>query len=110
MRDYLERINDKDGALSSDAFRIDTNLNVSVVYEGSSKREEYLSAGYIDVASLCARFALIDIMYDNKKPMVILDDPLTNMDESKIDMALDLLKDLSEEIQILYFTCHSSRA
>ncbi len=110
MRNYLERINDKDGALSSDAFRIDTNLNVSVVYEGSSKREEYLSAGYIDVASLCARFALIDIMYDNKKPMVILDDPLTNMDETKIDMALDLLKDLSEEIQILYFTCHSSRA
>ena len=110
MKEYLERINDKNASIPSDAFRIDTNLNVSVVYEGTSKKEEFLSAGYIDLASLCARFALIDIMYDNKKPMIILDDPLTNMDETKVDMALDLIKDLSKEIQIIYFTCHSSRA
>ena len=38
MRSYLERINNEDAGISSDASRIDTNLNVSVVYEGTIKR------------------------------------------------------------------------
>ncbi|HAQ51492.1 MAG TPA: hypothetical protein DCR12_01850, partial [Lachnospiraceae bacterium] len=110
MREYLERIISDSGEISSEDFHIDTKLGVSVSYEGSSKEEGYLSAGYKDLASLCARLALIDIMYEKQKPLIILDDPLTNFDEDKIDMALELIEELSEDKQILYFTCHDSRA
>lgn len=110
MRNYLDRIDKGNGEISSEDFRIDTKLGVSVSYEGNSKEEGYLSAGYKDLASLCARFALIDIMYEGQKPLVVLDDPFTNFDEDKIDMALELIEELSKEKQILYFTCHDSRA
>ena len=110
MREYLEKVDVKNAEISSEAFHIDTKLGVSVNYEGNSKEEGYLSAGYRDLASLCARFALIDIMYEGQKPPIILDDPFTNFDEDKIDMALGLIEELSKEKQILYFTCHKSRA
>ena len=110
MREYLEKVDEKNAEISSEAFHIDTKLGVSVNYEGNSKEEGYLSAGYRDLASLCARFALIDIMYEGQKPPIILDDPFTNFDEDKIDMALGLIEELSKEKQILYFTCHKSRA
>ena len=49
-------------------------------------------------------------MYEGQKPPIILDDPFTNFDEDKIDMALGLIEELSKEKQILYFTCHESRS
>lgn len=110
MRSYLKRIDGGKGAIDSEAFRIDTKLSVSVTHEGSSKQESYLSAGYRDLAFFCARLALIDIMYEGQQPMIILDDPFTNFDGDKIDMALELIEELSKEKQILYFTCHASRS
>ena len=110
MREYLDRIDSESGMLKSEDFHIDTKLNVSVVHEGSSKEEAYLSQGYRDLASFCARLALIDIMYENQKPMIILDDPFTNFDADKINMVRKLIDELSHEMQIMYFTCHESRA
>ncbi len=110
MRDYLSRIDVTDEGPIADKFKIDTSLAVSYNYEGATKSSDYFSAGYQDMAALCARFALIDIMYEKNKPMMVLDDPFTNLDKKKAEMALNLIKDLSKENQIIYFTCHESRA
>ena len=110
MREYLDRIDSGSELLKSEDFCIDTKLGVSVVHDGSSKEEAYLSQGYKDLASFCARLALIDIMYENQKPMIILDDPFTNFDADKIKMVRKLIDDLAKNVQIMYFTCHESRA
>ena len=58
---------------------------------------------------LCARFALVDVLYRKEQPVILLDDPFTNLDEDKIDRALRLLTEIARERQIIYFTCHESR-
>ena len=40
---------------------------------------------------------------------MILDDPFVNLDDETTKAALRFLRMASEEYQILYFTCHTSR-
>ena len=49
------------------------------------------------------------MLFTKEKPFLILDDPFTNLDDEKIKNAIDLIKKLSEEYQIIYFVCHDSR-
>ena len=48
-------------------------------------------------------------MYPNEKPMLILDDPLANLDAEKIAGGKKLLQELSKNYQVIYFTCHDTR-
>ena len=88
---------------------IDIDFNVSIDENGSAKSTEYYSKGYRDLFDICKRFAVIDVLYTKEKPFIILDDPFTNLDNEKMTMALSLIKNLSNEYQILYFICHDSR-
>ena len=88
---------------------LDMDLNVKISIAGATKTADYMSQGYQDLMSLCARLALIDVLYQEEQPLIILDDPFTNMDESKIRQGVELLHTLSQSRQIIYFTCHSSR-
>ncbi|MCR5641593.1 MAG: AAA family ATPase [Lachnospiraceae bacterium] len=95
--------------LDPESVDLDMDLNVLVQSSGATRKAEYLSSGYQDITALCARFALIDVLYEKEKPMLILDDPFTNFDESKIATSLELLKRLCGDRQVIYFTCHESR-
>ena len=88
---------------------IDTDLKVSVDEAGKLHESDFLSAGYKDIVNFCSRMALVDSLFTEEKPPVILDDPFVNLDDDKIPRALQLVKDMSEEKQILYFACHKSR-
>ena len=88
---------------------IDTDLKVSVDDAGMLHESEFLSEGYKDIVNFCSRMALIDALFTEEKPPVILDDPFVNLDDKKVPRALQLVKDLSKEKQILYFACHKSR-
>ena len=88
---------------------VDVNLKVNVNENGSSKDIEYLSTGYKDLIYICMRLSLIDSLFEKEKPFIILDDPFVNLDENKIKNATNLLKNLSQEYQIVYFICHDSR-
>lgn len=99
----------EDTAIPLDAFTLDMNLNVKIVDRGTTRSGDYLSSGYRDLLFVCARLALLDVMYGNTKPFLILDDPFANLDEKKISQAMDLLKEISAERQIIYYTCHGSR-
>lgn len=88
---------------------IDTDLKVSVDEAGKLHESDFLSAGYKDIVNFCSRMALVDSLFNEEKPPVILDDPFVNLDDDKIPRALQLVKDMSEEKQILYFACHKSR-
>jgi uncharacterized protein YhaN len=44
-----------------------------------------------------------------KCSLIILDDPFESLDPIKLEKAKELIKDLSNDWQIIYFTCHESR-
>ena len=100
---------DKDADLEK-SVSMDINLNVSVLDYGAQWPTEYFSAGYKDLLGICARFALIDALFEEEKPFLVLDDPFVNLDKGKLDNALDLLQQVSKQYQIIYLTCHDSRA
>lgn len=68
------------------------------------KPEEHLSRGTIDQLYLAARFSLVKLMSEFKKPPLILDDPLVTFDEERKARAMDLIKRFSKEFQIFFFT------
>ena len=88
---------------------IDTELKVCVDENGKLRESQYLSDGYKDLVNFCSRMALVDALFKDEKPPVILDDPFVNLDDDKIPRALGLLKLMAKEKQILYFACHKSR-
>ena len=84
-------------------------LEVRLERSGESRELGYFSAGQTDLVMLCMRLALVDALFREAKPFVILDDPFINLDDEHTEEALRLLDDLSEDRQIIYLTCNSSR-
>ncbi len=89
---------------------IDTNMEVSIEQDGAKRDKKFLSEGYKDITNLCMRFSLIDAIFPAEKPTIILDDPFINLDDENTKNALKLLEEISQDKQILYLCCHSSRA
>ena len=56
------------------------------------------------------RLALIDNMYAEEKPFLILDDPFVNLDDAHTERALKLVERIAGEYQVLYLVCNSSRS
>jgi len=88
----------------------DVNLNVQVTAYGEDKELEYFSTGFRDYIGLCMRFALVDAMFTEEKPFLVLDDPFVNLDQTKLERATAFLKEAAGKYQILYLVCHDSRA
>ena len=90
-------------------FKIDTNFNISVINNGQTKELSFFSKGYQDIAYICARLASVDAMFKDQKLFIILDDPFVNLDNEKLELAKNLLREISKNFQILYLVCHDSR-
>ncbi len=63
-----------------------------------------LSGGVIDEFSLAFRLALARLIFSDKKPPLILDDPFVNFDPERLTSTLDFFRTLAEEYQIVIFT------
>lgn len=110
MGNYLTLLDETyKGAEADMDFDITMDLAVQVMQNGTTHSSDYLSCGYQDLVGLCARFALVDVLYQKEQPMIVLDDPFTNLDEKKTERALQLLQKIAPKRQIIYFTCHESR-
>ncbi|MBR2449413.1 MAG: AAA family ATPase [Clostridia bacterium] len=104
LKKYFEMVagNDKD-------VNIDVDLKVTVNEDSGQKQVDYYSKGYQNLFEICKRFALTDVLYTGEKPFIILDDPFYNLDDEKLSSALELIKKLAQEYQVLYLVCHDSR-
>lgn len=100
----LELVNGKEMEIN-----LDVKLNVQINEQGSNKEINYFSTGYKDLIYICMRLSLIDSLFEEEKPFIILDDPFVNLDEAKIKNATNLLKNIAQKYQIIYFICHESR-
>lgn len=95
---------------TSNAWVIDANINLKMKEQGELRDTRWLSAGYQDLLGVCMRLALVDTMYKEEKPFLILDDPFVNLDAKKVEAGNQLLLDVAKEYQVIYFTCHDSRS
>lgn len=104
LKKYFEMVagNDKD-------VNIDVDLKVTVNEDSGQKQVDYYSKGYQNLFEICKRFALTDVLFTGEKPFIILDDPFYNLDDEKLSSALELIKKLAQEYQVLYLVCHDSR-
>ena len=94
---------------STEEFYIDANTNITVTEQGKQREINTQSAGYRDLIGICLRVALVDAMYKEEAPILIMDDPFTNLDDEKMKQARKFLDYIAEKYQVIYFTCSDSR-
>ena len=87
--------------------KINDNLNVAV--ENPATKEiidiDSLSGGTIDQLYFALRFSIVSSMRGENLPL-ILDDCFIQYDNRRLKNILEVLSKISEEKQILLFTCH----
>ena len=67
----------------------------------------YLSAGTGDLAYLCLRMALIELLYKKAVPPFIFDESFARMDNERLRRVLTLVsKYANRSYQSFLFTCH----
>ncbi len=91
-------------------FQLDANIHMTKRAFGEARDVEAYSSGNRDLVDICLRMALIDAMYQDEKPFVVLDDPFVNLDKERTKRALAFLNDVAKDYQVIYFTCHDARA
>ncbi len=90
-------------------FVMDTSFSLMKNEHGSLKSAEAYSRGERDLISLAARFALVDSLYENEKPFIVLDDPFAYFDDARLAAACSAVLKIAEEKQIIYLTCTEAR-
>lgn len=103
---YIERFS----GIAASGVAVDENAGAVIRQQGRVHDLNELSTGYSDVIAFCMRMALGDALFEGAKPFVILDDPFVNLDDRHMGEALSFVKDLADDRQIVYLTCHSSRS
>ena len=85
-RDFTARTRTQDDAVARDA--------------------EYLSAGTLDLMYLAVRLAVCELaLPEGESCPLIIDDALVNLDETRMKQALELLRQIAQERQVILFTC-----
>ena len=105
FEEYSKMISDIEGS-----FALNTSFELSRTERGEAHGIESYSRGTRDAYALGLRLALIDALYENESPFIILDDPFIALDDAKLERAKATLKAIGKTRQILYFTCAKSRA
>jgi len=67
-------------------------------------KPEELSGGAIDEFYLAFRLALVKLIFRDKKPPLLLDDPFVNFDSVRLSNTLNFFKTLASDYQIIIFT------
>ncbi len=96
-----------------DAILLDRELKAAARPHGDTVARDtsYLSTGTLDQLYLAVRLAICELALpvDNPCP-IILDDALVNFDDERCRYALELLRKVAVNRQIILFTCHGREA
>lgn len=84
----------------------DTNLGIEVFAPERNDwvSVESLSQGTLDIVYLVARIGLVRLVTGDRRPPLILDDPFVTLDDARATRALELLKRISSDFQVIYLT------
>ena len=88
---------------------LDKDLRLFIDEQGAAREAASFSTGTLDALMLCMRLALVDALFTKEPPFLLLDDPFVNLDDARTGRALEMLKKLAQERQIVYLVCNSAR-
>lgn len=88
---------------------LDSELSLRISAYGQERELDYFSKGMQDLVYFCMRLALVDTLFSEEPPFLLLDDPFVNLDEVNLSRALELIKASAGKYQIVYLVCHESR-
>jgi uncharacterized protein YhaN len=63
-----------------------------------------LSQGTLDLVYLAARLGLVRLVTGDRRPPLVLDDPFVTLDDDRARRALELLREISKDFQVIYLT------
>ena len=89
--------------------RMDPDFKIVFERGGETRSDKHLSAGEKSLCALCLRLALVDTMYGEEQPFIVMDDPFVHLDEKHMARTRDVVRELAKDRQIVYFCCHESR-
>lgn len=84
----------------------DTNLGIEV---WAPERDGWvavsdLSQGTLDSVYLAARLGLVRLVTGDRRPPLILDDPFVTLDDRRAARALELLRTIADDLQVIVLT------
>ncbi len=91
------------------AIGIDENYGVFFTENATSRPVSSFSSGTGDLAYICLRFALTDILYRKGKPPMIFDDTFAHIDDDRLKNLIAVLSAMgkSKWLQPIVLTCHT---
>lgn len=92
------------GTLSSDFPRRD-KIDVSIYSDDRILDYSKLSEGTKETVSLAFRLAVLEHLFPDGGGVIILDDPLTDMDDIRIARSCELIKQCATRHQVIFLTC-----
>ena len=105
--EYMSRVTD--GRYSQVLINRDFSAMTRTDADTVAHDSGYLSAGTMDLLYLAVRLAVCKLALPEGEPCpLIIDDALVNLDETRLAQAMELLKDISRERQIILFTCRKT--
>jgi DNA repair exonuclease SbcCD ATPase subunit len=63
-----------------------------------------LSQGTLDIVYLAARIGLVRLVTGDRRPPLIFDDPFVTLDDGRATRALELLRRVASDFQVIYLT------
>ncbi len=90
---------------------IDRDLSAKARTQDDSvaRDSEYLSAGTLDLMYLAVRLAVCELALPEGEPCpLVIDDALVNLDETRLDQAMQLLREIAKKRQVILFTCRKT--
>lgn len=70
----------------------------------------HLSQGERTCLEMGMRLALVENVFSKERPFLVMDDPFVHLDAANLQMAKEMLRQLSQHTQVLYFCCSAERA
>lgn len=92
------------------ALELDASLYMSYDSENGVKSAEHLSAGSRDLAYLCVRLALVELIYESGTVPIILDDAFCRQDENRLRALLSVLAGSGHQLIITSCTDREKNA
>jgi len=84
----------------------DFSARVRASDDAVAREAEYLSAGTLDLMYLAVRLAVCELaLPEGELCPLIIDDALVNLDEKRVEQAMELLRKISRERQVILFSC-----
>lgn len=88
---------------------VDKDLHLHIDERGAAREVGSFSAGTVDCIMLCMRLSLVDALFGEEKPFLILDDPFVNLDDEHTKRARKMLDKIAQDHQVVYLVCNTSR-